>query len=70
MSKLSYAIQQEKTRRSSPNEIVDIDVAQLVSNLRLSYEQRIQNHHNALRFVRELRNAGRFLDHAKPRQPT
>jgi hypothetical protein len=46
----------------------EVDVSLILINLRLSYEERIRKHENALRFARELKIAGRQLINAESRQ--
>lgn len=45
----------------------EIDVSLILLNLSLSYEERIRKHDEALRFMDELRAAGKRLVHAKSR---
>ncbi len=56
------------SQANQDHEIHDVDISLIAINLRLSYEQRIQKHDDALRFMQALKNAGRFLTHAKPWQ--
>ena len=59
---------EKKPESEAREDATDVDISLIELNLRLSHEQRIQKHHNALQFVQELKMAGRVLGHAKPWQ--
>ena len=48
-------------KRGNYEEDGEVDISLIMINLRLSYEERIKKHDDALRFMQELKNAGRTL---------
>ena len=58
-SRIATTANQGKTGNYEENGEVDISL--IMINLRLSYEERIKKHDDALRFMQELKNAGRTL---------